>query len=141
MRLAGVLEKCHCRLQQRCEHQDAEASICERVLGILTMSDYLQYVLLPGSRSDWRAYGIMAPGRSALGVSGHVWACLGVSGSVWPCPYGNPIKCDYSVAFLVASKRGGRARGACVGFHRTVNKDENMYGIPRCTDIELLMTP
>ncbi len=35
--------------------QDAQTSICETVLGILTMSDSSQYVLMPKSRSDWRA--------------------------------------------------------------------------------------
>ena len=58
-------------------------------------------------------------------------------GRVWPYPYGNPIKCDYSVAFLVAWKRGGRARGACVGIRRTVDKHKSMCRNPGCTDIDL----
>ena len=36
--------------------QDAQTSICETVLEIMTMSKYSQYVLMAKIRSDWRAY-------------------------------------------------------------------------------------
>ena len=83
---------------------------------------------------SWHPGGLL---WACLGMFGHVSESLGLSGSVQPCPYGNPIKCDYSVEFWVGWKRGGRARGACVGIHRTVNKDEFMYRNPGCTGIDL----
>ena len=69
-------------------------------------------------------------------MSGRVWSCLEVSRRVHIEIQRNALlKC------IFGGLEGGRARGACGGILRTVDKDGFMYGNPRCRDIEMLMTP